>query len=187
MYPMHINNVAQLLDPVHSKREFLQVGIKILLPQSAQNLLNSGFTTTIQNFFTGETVLQMILPWFEKWSRTTQARLECSLAELLKDQPMSTPADRTRDLRSRKLQVRKPKFLPLAQKKKISNDLNSSPFTTLDNISEDVIVCILSFLSPDGISTCCCLNKRLCDLELLANYGYSPGFVENLKDCDAKT
>jgi hypothetical protein len=40
MYPMLINNVAQLLDPVHSKREFLQVGIKLLLPQSAQNLLN---------------------------------------------------------------------------------------------------------------------------------------------------
>jgi hypothetical protein len=40
MYPMLINNVAQILDPVHAKREFFQVGIKLVLQQSAQNLLN---------------------------------------------------------------------------------------------------------------------------------------------------
>jgi hypothetical protein len=27
MYPILINNVAQVLDPVHAKREFFQVGI----------------------------------------------------------------------------------------------------------------------------------------------------------------
>jgi hypothetical protein len=40
MYPMLINNVAQLLDHVHAKRAFFQVGIQLVLPQSAQNLLN---------------------------------------------------------------------------------------------------------------------------------------------------
>jgi hypothetical protein len=40
MYPILINNVAQVLDPVHTKRAFFQVGIKLVLPQSAQNLLN---------------------------------------------------------------------------------------------------------------------------------------------------
>jgi hypothetical protein len=40
MYPMLINNVAQVLDPVHAKRAFFQVGIKLVLLQSAQNLLN---------------------------------------------------------------------------------------------------------------------------------------------------
>jgi hypothetical protein len=28
------------LDPVHAKREFFQVGISLVLPQSAQNMLN---------------------------------------------------------------------------------------------------------------------------------------------------
>jgi hypothetical protein len=40
MYPMLINNVAQVLDPVHAKRAFFQVGIQLVLSQSAQNLLN---------------------------------------------------------------------------------------------------------------------------------------------------
>jgi hypothetical protein len=40
MYPILINNVAQVLDPVHAKIAFFQVGIKLVLPQSAQNLLN---------------------------------------------------------------------------------------------------------------------------------------------------
>jgi hypothetical protein len=40
MYPMPINNVAQVLDLVHDKRSFFQVGIQLVLPQSAQNLLN---------------------------------------------------------------------------------------------------------------------------------------------------
>jgi hypothetical protein len=40
MYPMLINNVAQVLDLVHSKRSFFQVGINLVLLQSAQNLLN---------------------------------------------------------------------------------------------------------------------------------------------------
>jgi hypothetical protein len=40
MYPILINNVAQLLDHVHAKRTFFQVGIKLVLLQSAQNLLN---------------------------------------------------------------------------------------------------------------------------------------------------
>jgi hypothetical protein len=40
MYPMLINNVAQVLDHFHAKRAFFQVGIKLVLSQSAQNLLN---------------------------------------------------------------------------------------------------------------------------------------------------
>jgi len=40
MYPMFINNLSQVLDPVHSKISFFQVGIKLVLLQSAQNLLN---------------------------------------------------------------------------------------------------------------------------------------------------
>jgi hypothetical protein len=40
MYRMIIKNLSQVLDLVHSKRELFQVGIKIVLPQSAQNLLN---------------------------------------------------------------------------------------------------------------------------------------------------
>lgn len=47
---------------------------------------------------------------------------------------------------------------------KISDDSNSSPLTNLDNIAEDAIVCILSFLSPDEITACRCLNRRLRDL-----------------------
>ena len=40
MYPMLINNVSQVLDLAHAKREFFQVGIKLVLLQSAQILLN---------------------------------------------------------------------------------------------------------------------------------------------------
>ena len=40
MYPMLINNVAQVLDHVHAKRSFFQVGIYLVLSQSAQNMLN---------------------------------------------------------------------------------------------------------------------------------------------------
>jgi hypothetical protein len=41
MYPMLINNVAQVLDHVHAKGSFFQVGIYLVLPQSVQNLLNT--------------------------------------------------------------------------------------------------------------------------------------------------
>jgi hypothetical protein len=40
MYPMLINNLTQVLDHVHTKGTFFQVGIWLVLPQSAQNLLN---------------------------------------------------------------------------------------------------------------------------------------------------
>jgi hypothetical protein len=40
MYPMLINNVSQVLDPIHAKGAFFQVGIQLVLSQSAQNLLN---------------------------------------------------------------------------------------------------------------------------------------------------
>jgi hypothetical protein len=40
MYPMLINNVSQVLDHVHAKRVFFQVGKKFVLLQSALNLLN---------------------------------------------------------------------------------------------------------------------------------------------------
>jgi hypothetical protein len=40
MYPMCINNVAQVLDLVHAKRAFFQVGINLVLPHSAKKLLN---------------------------------------------------------------------------------------------------------------------------------------------------
>ena len=40
MYPMFISNVAQLFDHVHAKRSSFQVGIWLVLPQSAQKLLN---------------------------------------------------------------------------------------------------------------------------------------------------
>jgi hypothetical protein len=40
MYPILINNVSQVLDLFYAKGEFFQVGIKLLLPQIAQNLLN---------------------------------------------------------------------------------------------------------------------------------------------------
>jgi hypothetical protein len=40
MYPMLINNVSQALDPVHAKRYFFEVGIRLVLSQSAQKLLN---------------------------------------------------------------------------------------------------------------------------------------------------
>jgi hypothetical protein len=38
---MLINNVAQVLDPVRAKRSFFQVGIQLVLPQIAQNPLNT--------------------------------------------------------------------------------------------------------------------------------------------------
>ena len=40
MYPMFIKNVSQVLDHVHAKGTFFQVGIYLVLSQSAQNLLN---------------------------------------------------------------------------------------------------------------------------------------------------
>jgi hypothetical protein len=40
MYPMIIKNVSQVLDPIHAKRAFFQVGIKLVLSYNAQNLLN---------------------------------------------------------------------------------------------------------------------------------------------------
>jgi hypothetical protein len=40
MYPVLINNLSQVLDHVHAKRAFFQVGIQLVLSQSAQNLLN---------------------------------------------------------------------------------------------------------------------------------------------------
>jgi hypothetical protein len=40
MYPMLINNVAQVLDHVHAKRAFFQVGINRVLLQTDQNLFN---------------------------------------------------------------------------------------------------------------------------------------------------
>jgi hypothetical protein len=40
MYPMLINNVSQVLDPIHAKGSFFQDGIHLVLSQSAQNLLN---------------------------------------------------------------------------------------------------------------------------------------------------
>jgi hypothetical protein len=43
MYPMFINNVAQVLDHFHAKRAIFQVGIKLVLSQSAQNLLNMSY------------------------------------------------------------------------------------------------------------------------------------------------
>jgi hypothetical protein len=40
MYPMLINNVSLVLDTVHAKITFFQVGINLVLSQSAKNLLN---------------------------------------------------------------------------------------------------------------------------------------------------
>jgi hypothetical protein len=40
MYPILINNVSKVLDLVHAKRSFFQVGINRMFPQSVQNLLN---------------------------------------------------------------------------------------------------------------------------------------------------
>jgi hypothetical protein len=58
MYPMIINNVAQLLDYVHAKREFFQVGINLLLSQSAQNLLNMTHVI-LPHFVEDEDVIQI--------------------------------------------------------------------------------------------------------------------------------
>jgi hypothetical protein len=40
MYPMLINNVAQVLDHVHAKGALFQVGLELVLPKSVQNMLN---------------------------------------------------------------------------------------------------------------------------------------------------
>jgi hypothetical protein len=40
MYPMLIKNVSQVLDLVHGKGSFFQVGIYLVLPQSDKKLLN---------------------------------------------------------------------------------------------------------------------------------------------------
>jgi hypothetical protein len=40
MYAMLINDVAQVMDPVHVEGEFFQVGVQLVLPQGVQNLLN---------------------------------------------------------------------------------------------------------------------------------------------------
>lgn len=63
-----------------------------------------------------------------------------------------------------KTPVKKIPISPHSSEEKVSDNSNSSSFTTLDNISEDAVVCILSFLSPDEISACRCLNRRLRDL-----------------------
>jgi hypothetical protein len=58
MYPMLINNVAQLLDLVHAKIAFFQVGIKLVLPQSSQNLLNMTHVL-LPHFTEDEDVIQI--------------------------------------------------------------------------------------------------------------------------------
>jgi hypothetical protein len=58
MYPMLINNVSQVLDPVHSKIAFFQVGIKLVLLQSAQNLLNMPHVL-LPHFAEDEDVIQI--------------------------------------------------------------------------------------------------------------------------------
>ena len=58
MYPMLINNVAQVLDPVHAKRVFFQVATKLVLPQSAQNLLNM-LHVLLPHFVEDENVIQI--------------------------------------------------------------------------------------------------------------------------------
>jgi hypothetical protein len=40
MYAMLINDVAQVMDPVHAEGAFFQVGVYLVLPQGVQNLLN---------------------------------------------------------------------------------------------------------------------------------------------------
>ena len=40
MHPMLIQNVAQVLDPIHAKGAFFKICIHLVLPQSVQNLLN---------------------------------------------------------------------------------------------------------------------------------------------------
>jgi hypothetical protein len=40
MYAMLINNVAQVMNPVHAEGAFFQVGVELVLPQGVQNLLN---------------------------------------------------------------------------------------------------------------------------------------------------
>jgi hypothetical protein len=58
MYPMIISNVAQMLDLVHAKRVFFQVGIKLVLSQSAQNLLNM-LHVLLPHFIEDEDVIQI--------------------------------------------------------------------------------------------------------------------------------
>jgi hypothetical protein len=40
MYAMLINDVAQVMNPVHTEGAFFQVGVELVLPQGVQNLLN---------------------------------------------------------------------------------------------------------------------------------------------------
>ena len=40
MYAMLINDVAQVMDPVHAEGAFFQVGIQLMFPQGVHNLLN---------------------------------------------------------------------------------------------------------------------------------------------------
>jgi hypothetical protein len=40
MYTMMINNVAQVMDPVHAEGEFFQVGVYLVMLQGVKNLLN---------------------------------------------------------------------------------------------------------------------------------------------------
>jgi hypothetical protein len=46
MYAMMINDLSQVMDPIHANKSFFQVGIYLLLPQGVHNLL-----TMIQMFF----------------------------------------------------------------------------------------------------------------------------------------
>ena len=40
MYAMLINDVAQVMDPVHAEGAFFQVGVYLVMSQGVQNLLN---------------------------------------------------------------------------------------------------------------------------------------------------
>jgi hypothetical protein len=40
MYAMLINDVAQVMDPIHAKGSFFQVGVYLVLLQGVQNLMN---------------------------------------------------------------------------------------------------------------------------------------------------
>ena len=40
MYAMLINDVTQVMNPVHAEGDFFQVAIELVLPQVVQNLLN---------------------------------------------------------------------------------------------------------------------------------------------------
>ena len=40
MYAMLINDVSQVMDPIHAEGEFFQVVVELVLPQAMHNLLN---------------------------------------------------------------------------------------------------------------------------------------------------